>query len=82
MGAYSSWAMLALTHHMIVQASSLSPNTAYAVLGDDVIVTETIKDRYLDIMNGLGVEISLPKSIISDRYAEFAKRVVDIDMKT
>lgn len=66
---------------MIVQASSLQTNTKYAVLGDDVIITRSIYETYLSIMTNLGVEISLPKSIISTNYAEFAKRVVDLDMK-
>lgn len=74
MGAYSSWAMLALTHHMIVQSSSDQCIKEYAVLGDDVIVPE-YATKYLSIMEGLGVRISLAKSIVSNDFIEFAKRV-------
>lgn len=76
MGAYSSWAMLALTHHFIV-GSHTQPMVIrdYAVLGDDIIVPESISDYYLMIMNGLGVSISLAKSIVSKDTVEFAKRV-------
>lgn len=74
MGAYSSWAMLALTHHMIVQSSSDQCIKEYAVLGDDVIVPE-YATKYLSIMEGLGVGISLAKSIVSNEFIEFAKRV-------
>jgi len=77
MGAYSSWAMLALTHHMIVQSSSDSIITNYAVLGDDVVVPEKAT-RYLPIMEGLGVSISLAKSIISQEFIEYAKRVLTL----
>lgn len=65
---------------MIVQASKLTskpePHNYYAVLGDDVVVPETIASEYYDIMNGLGVEISLGKSIQSNRFIEFAKKIV------
>jgi hypothetical protein len=77
MGAYSSWAMLALTHHVIVQSCSSKPTTAYAVLGDDVCLRgKVLAKTYLDRMTMLGVKISLPKSIISDRFIEFAKKLV------
>jgi hypothetical protein len=66
--------MLALTHHMIVQASGPSTVRKYAVLGDDVIVSDDAPD-YLTIMTGFGVQISQAKSIISKEFIEFAKRV-------
>jgi len=66
--------MLALTHHMIVQASGPKLVRKYAVLGDDVIVSDDAPD-YLEIMTGFGVGISLAKSIISNEFVEFAKRV-------
>jgi hypothetical protein len=76
MGAYSSWAMLALTHHFIVQSYySHVPERDYAILGDDVIVPEYLANHYQNVMASLGVSISLPKSIISNKMIEFAKRV-------
>lgn len=75
MGAYSSWAMLALTHHSIVQGASSSTNSNYAVLGDDVVVDDSCGDNYMSIMTTLGVKISLAKTIISKDYVEFAKRL-------
>jgi hypothetical protein len=74
MGAYSSWAMLALTHHMIVQLSGDQLVRKYAILGDDVIVSDEAP-RYLQIMTGFGVQISMAKSIVSNEFIEFAKRV-------
>jgi GR25 family glycosyltransferase involved in LPS biosynthesis len=81
MGCYSSWAMLALTHHMIVNACVSKPNALYCVLGDDVIVTQEFSDKYLSIMKTLGLEISLHKSMISKDFVEFAKRVISKDGK-
>lgn len=85
MGALSSWAMLALTHHFLVQAaawqSGLVPlgslYTNYAVLGDDLVIGDKeVKDAYLAILKSLGMEVNISKSIMSDRgrALEFAKR--------
>jgi hypothetical protein len=85
MGAYSSWAMLAVTHHAIVQlAASLALKQYkergwfkdYAVLGDDVIIAnQQVAEEYLRLMALIGVEIGLAKSLVSSRGTfEFAKR--------
>jgi hypothetical protein len=79
MGAYSSFAMLALTHHVIIKRAALLAGIHnfkdYAVLGDDlVIANDDVAFHYLIICKDLGVEINLSKSIISDSIAEFAKK--------
>lgn len=79
MGAYSSWAMLALTHHIIVQCAALNigkPNfRAYAVLGDDIVIADDlVASEYLRLMKMLGVDINLAKSLQSKDFCEFAKR--------
>nr|UJQ92514.1 MAG: putative RNA-dependent RNA polymerase [Mitoviridae sp.] len=79
MGAYSSWAMLALTHHVIVQVSAqragVSNFTNYAVLGDDIVINDdNVASEYLKLMELLGVSINLGKSIVSKDTVEFAKR--------
>jgi len=81
MGALSSWAMLAYTHHFLVQYSAfrcgLFPFNAYAVLGDDIIIwNSSVSKSYLKVMNDLGVKIGLAKSVISPSGGslEFAKR--------
>ena len=84
MGAYSSWAMLALTHHALVQLAYFQVNPKdtegwfqdYAVLGDDVcIANKAVANEYLRIMNLIGVEIGLAKSLVSAQGTfEFAKR--------
>jgi len=84
MGALSSWAMLALTHHFIVQmaARRVYPSskgwfTRYLVLGDDnTIFDRAVAAEYLRIMADLGVEINLVKSVVSTTSFEFAKRFI------
>jgi len=83
MGAYSSWAMLALTHHVLVRVcaarSGLDPSTFrdYAVLGDDIVISnDDVAAEYLRLMSYLGVGISLHKSLVSEDTLEFAKRLI------
>jgi len=83
MGAYSSWGMLAFTHHCIVQYAyklvypkSKAIFKDYAILGDDVMIkNKLVANSYLKIMTDLGLEISSQKSIISDIFSEFAKKL-------
>lgn len=82
MGALSSWAMLALTHHFVVQFAAYSVGhrtwfTDYALLGDDLVIgNAAVAKRYLQIMGTLGVGIGLHKSLLSPlgTTLEFAKR--------
>jgi len=83
MGALSSWAMLAFTHHLIVQycASLVYGNnqfyTDYAILGDDLVIfNHKVAKVYHRIIDSLGVECNLSKSVLSPKGLglEFAKR--------
>lgn len=86
MGAYSSWAMLAFIHHAIVQWAALRAGVItcggkwfsdYALLGDDIVIgNKLVAMEYEVLMDALGVEIGLHKSLISVRglALEFAKR--------
>jgi len=80
MGAYSSWAMLALTHHIIVQLASqragIRDFSAYAVLGDDIVIQDNdVAAHYLNLMEMLGVKVNPSKSVVSNDLLEFAKRL-------
>jgi len=49
----------------------------YELLGDDIVIfDERVAAKYLEIMQGLGVEINLSKSVVSNpgSVVEFAKR--------
>jgi hypothetical protein len=86
MGALSSWAMLALVHHAIVQWAAARAGVIttvgqwyadYAILGDDVVIARrSVALEYSKLMKALGVGIGDHKSLISrtGRALEFAKR--------
>lgn len=79
MGAYSSWGMLAVTHHVIVQIAAaragLQNFKHYCVLGDDIVINnDKVAQCYVDLMSTLGVSINQSKSVISYDVVEFAKR--------
>jgi hypothetical protein len=89
MGAYSSWAMLAVTHHFLVQlaarkAGKILPGVwydNYELLGDDIIIfNKDVAHQYLLIMEGLGVPINLSKSVVAaNSTIEFAKVTGHLD---
>jgi len=85
MGALSSWAMLNLVHHMMIQFIAVHLDKVsrgewykdYIVLGDDLMLFDKdVANRYLSLCKQLGVSINLSKSIISESkpVLEFAKR--------
>jgi hypothetical protein len=85
MGALSSWAMLALTHHFIVQCAAWRSGKIpvgvlfrkYAVLGDDIVIGDkVVANNYYKIIAQLGVKINLAKSVLSPNGQgfEFAKK--------
>lgn len=85
MGALSSWAMLALTHHCIVKIAAIRVGKSnfdhYALLGDDIVIAEeAVAKSYHYIMTEvLGVDINLSKTLVSKHSFEFAKRLVTMD---
>jgi hypothetical protein len=82
MGAYSSWAVFALTHHAIVQfAAYLAGHKGwfklYALLGDDIVIADVaVANRYKRVCKWLGMGIGISKSMVNDNLScEFAKKV-------
>lgn len=84
MGALSSWGMLAVTHHLLVQVAALRSGhligikgwfSNYELLGDDInIFDKEVASNYLSIMEDIGVPINLSKSVCARNEAfEFAK---------
>jgi len=79
MGAYSSWAIFTLCHHLIVHYASALAGKArfksYWILGDDIVIrNHEVAKYYQEIMNSLGVEFSPSKTIVSENFCEFASR--------
>lgn len=80
MGTYSSWPIMSLTHHAIVRCAfakcGVSPEGAYAILGDDIVIKGHEPARYYKtLLDNLGMDISESKSVIGANRAEFAKRI-------
>jgi hypothetical protein len=81
MGALSSWAMLALTHHALVQFAAYRAGEArwfdlYAVLGDDVVIAhDGVAREYVKLCELIGLGIGIAKSLEArDKTLEFAKK--------
>jgi len=82
MGAYSSFAMLALTNHVIMHVAfakaqiNYQPGSGqYAILGDDVaMASSSLSTEYELLMKLLGVEIN-PIKGFRGRLLEFAKNI-------
>lgn len=81
MGALSSWAMLALTHHAMVQFAAYRAGyegwfTRYAVLGDDIVIADDqVALNYREICERIGLGIGIAKSLeAKGKTLEFAKK--------
>jgi len=83
MGAYSSWAVLNITHHYVIRflAKKYRLPPLYKVLGDDVVIQgEELAKHYREYLYKLGVEINENKSLTHceglPHSAEFARHIV------
>lgn len=79
MGAYSSWSTFAITHHLTVayaaKLAGIERFEQYILLGDDIVIyNDLVAEKYVEVMHGLGVDISLHKTHTSSSTYEFAKR--------
>lgn len=82
MGALTSWAAFSLTHHFLVQYAAYCVYGKvkwfldYALLGDDIVLADKqVAEAYLILLQQIGVEYGLAKSLISSTGGfEFAKR--------
>jgi len=86
MGAYSSFAMLALTNHFLVYLAALQGGIkilpdkgVYGILGDDVVIAnQTIATNYsYNMQHVLGVEVN-PIKGFSGHLIEFAKMLITL----
>lgn len=80
LGAYSSWAAFALTHHLLIryciELAGETNTNCYMVLGDDVVISSSkVAKHYVSILELLGVELSKKKTLVSNDTYEFAKRI-------
>jgi hypothetical protein len=81
MGAYSSFAMLAISHHYLVRYAAYQVkyrSPSYCLLGDDIVLgrSKVFFESYRSLMVGLGVKINDQKSLLSENgNIEFTKRL-------
>lgn len=79
LGFGPSFPAFSLLHHSIVRALArkLGVPLDYVLLGDDIVIfNERLANAYVSFMGLCGVPISSSKTIISNRIAEFAGRLV------
>lgn len=89
LGYYSSWPLFTLSHHVLVWVAAERyfqderRFTDYALLGDDIVILhDGVAESYRALLQELGVEISLQKSLVSTNGSlEFAKRFFVKDLK-
>lgn len=85
MGAFSSWPVMALTHHVIVQVSAIRAGLSgsrlrpvfvdYALLGDDLVIgNNKVAAEYKKLLSVLDMPFSKEKTHVSKTTFEFAKR--------
>nr|QIR30225.1 RNA-dependent RNA polymerase [Plasmopara viticola lesion associated mitovirus 1] len=79
MGAYSSWPVMAITHHFLVRWAALrcgKPHfERYCLLGDDIVIADdSVACQYRELLSILDMPISETKTHVSQHTYEFAKR--------
>jgi len=77
MGAYGSWPLFALAHHLIIEYCAetviKSVKDQYRIIGDDnVITSEEVYKAYLSVMTRLGLTINPGKTVVSSKDAEYS----------
>lgn len=78
MGAYASWPLCSLAHHLVVeycarQLNIRQPKHLYRMIGDDVIITErALAQKYKEVIQLLGVELNLGKTVISSEASDYS----------
>jgi hypothetical protein len=84
LGTFPSFALLGLTHNAIgMKAARESghavPSDSFRVIGDDIIMDESIAKEYVKSITAIGGVINHDKSITSNRLCEFAGRLIRVD---
>jgi hypothetical protein len=78
MGAYASWPLCSLAHHLLVEYSAnlagiKSSKSSYRLIGDDVIITDRkIAQNYVKIIQSLGIEINYSKTVESTDSSDYS----------
>lgn len=81
MGAYSSFPILALTNHLLINMArsqlDKSIGRGYAIVGDDIVISgREVAQHYIALLEGLKVPINHRKVVTGRRTFEFCRRIV------
>jgi hypothetical protein len=81
MGLFSSWPVMAITHHYIVSHLCRVPSNDYRLVGDDLLIKNNKQsyELYLQIMSHIGMSVNMTKTIVSESYPhtiEFARNYI------
>lgn len=81
LGLGPSFPVFALAHNVLVtgicRKHGKDPKDCFRILGDDIVISDADIHRvYREVLKNLGCVVSLPKTLVSDRCAEFAGKVI------
>lgn len=71
-------AVLRYNEHL-PESEKLTLEDSFRVIGDDIIMRSEIEPFYVDFINSLGGKVNKSKTLISNRVAEFAGRIITPD---
>ena len=77
LGLGPSFGMFALAHHAVMR-EIMAPGGTYVILGDDIVINDArVASTYIDFVTSrLGCKVSEPKTLVSNKVAEFAGKVI------
>jgi len=80
LGLFPCFALFSIWHHCLVRGICVKTGRLdfpYRILGDDIVIASPeVAEEYRRVMGVIGIDISMDKSIESDKVAEFAGRVI------
>jgi hypothetical protein len=81
MGAYSSFPLLAVTNHLLINMArvraGLPVGAGYAIVGDDIVISgRKVAQNYIALLEALNVPINHSKVVTGFRTFEFCRRIV------
>lgn len=81
LGLYPSFGMFTLTHGLLLLfLNNGRHNNEFFVVGDDVIIlSKSLRDKYIEVLNALKCPWSPEKSISSSSICEFAGKIITKD---
>jgi hypothetical protein len=82
MGLFTSWPIMALTHHYIVNGVCGISTDSYSLVGDDLVIRgkSDAFDKYVYVLKQLGLEVNTNKTVKSEtkgsHNVEFARNFI------